>query len=66
MSAQTTEIAYGETARWYFFIWPGEFETADKSLDVRLGVKNLVELPLLYLEDAWDGVQEPIIGEGAV
>ena len=66
MFTQTTEIAYGETARWYFFIWPGEFETADKSLDVRLGVKNLVELPLLYLEDAWDGVQEPIIGEGAV
>lgn len=60
------EIDNGEQTRWYFSFCLGDFQKADKSLDVRLGVKNLVELPLLYLEDAWDGVQEPIIGEGAV
>ena len=60
------EIDNGEQTRWYFDFRLGDFQKADKSLDVRLGVKNLVELPLLYLEDAWDGVQEPIIGEGAV
>ena len=61
-----TEIANGEAVRWYFDVCPGDFKTIDEVLDVRLGVMDREELPLLYLEDAWDGVQEPIIGEGAV
>ena len=60
------EIDNGEQTRWYFDFCLGDFQTADKSLDVLLGVKDRGELPLLHLDDAWDGVREPIIGEGAV
>lgn len=66
---EPTEIKRGETARWYFdivFNENDEYQKPMSSLDIRLGVQEILDMPVLYLENVWDGVQEPIIGEGAV
>lgn len=63
---EPTEIKRGETARWYFdivFHENDEYQKPMSSLDIRLGVQEILDMPVLYLENVWDGVQEPIAGE---
>ena len=58
------KLRNGESTRWYFCIRPEEF--VQRVLDLKFAVNEMAIMPILFLEDVWDGVQEPIIGESAV